>query len=84
MNIGIWRTKSNPFQKPPLPKWLIEWSIKQTLSMTQASKLIGCSYGCFRKWSKLYGLWNPNQPGKGISKKKSKDIQKRWLEITQQ
>ncbi len=37
MNIGIWRTKSNPFQKPPLPKWLIEWSIKQTPSMTQAS-----------------------------------------------
>jgi hypothetical protein len=29
----------------------------------------------------LYGVWNPNQAGKGISKKKSKDIQKRWLKL---
>ena len=54
-------------------KGRIEWSIRETggLSMRQASKISGASYPTFRKWAKLYGLWKPNQSGKGIPKKKS-------------
>ena len=54
-------------------KGRIEWSIRETggLSMRQASKISGVSYPTFRKWDKLYGLWKPNQAGKGIPKKKS-------------
>ena len=53
-------------------KGRIEWSIRETggLSMRQASKISGASYPTFRKWAKLYGLWKPNQAGKGLSKKK--------------
>ena len=54
-------------------KGRIEWSIRETggLSMRQASKISGASYPTFRKWAKLFGLWKPNQAGKGIPKKKS-------------
>ena len=54
-------------------KGRIEWSIRETggLSMRQASKISGASYPTFRKGAKLYGLWKPNQAGKGIPKKKS-------------
>ena len=54
-------------------KGRIEWSIRETggLSMRQASKISGASYPTYRKWAKLYGLWKPNQAGKGIPKKKS-------------
>jgi hypothetical protein len=63
---------SNPFQKKPLSINEIKWSINQTLSMTQASLLCHCSYNTFKKYAKLYGLWNPNQSGKGIRKPKNK------------
>ena len=54
-------------------KGRIEWSIRETggLSMRQASKISGASYPTFLKWAKLYGLWKPNQAGKGIPKKKN-------------
>ena len=53
-------------------KGRIKWCISETggLSMRQASKISGVSYPTFRKWAKLYGLWKPNQSGKGLSKKK--------------
>ena len=63
---------SNPFQKPPLKKNEIEWAIEQTKSMTQASQLLHTSYNTFRKYAKLYELWNPNQSGRGIRKPKNK------------
>tara|TARA_B100000686_G_C16113700_1_gene629155 strand:+ start:229 stop:519 length:291 start_codon:yes stop_codon:yes gene_type:complete len=63
---------SNPFQKPPLKKNEIEWAINQTKSMTQASLLLHCSYNTFKKWAKIYEIWNPNQSGKGIRKPKNK------------
>ncbi len=54
-------------------KGRIKWCISETggLSMRQASKISGASYPTFRKWAKLFGLWKPNQAGKGIPKKKS-------------
>ena len=61
----------NPFQSKPLSEGRIKWAIKQSRSMTQASKIVGCSYTTFKKYAKLYGLWNPNQEGRGIPKRTS-------------
>lgn len=58
------------FKRRPLWKGRIQWAIEQRPSMRQACLLVGCDYKTFRKWSKIYGLWNPNQAGKGISKKR--------------
>ena len=58
------------FERPPPWKGRIQWAIEQTPSMRQACMLVGCDYKTFRKWAKLYGLWCPNQAGKGISKKR--------------
>ena len=64
------RKKSNPFQQPPIAKGVIENAILQSSSMTSASEICGCSYNTFKKYAKLYGLFNPNQSGKGIGKSK--------------
>ena len=61
---------NNPFQSQPLTEGRIKWAVSQSKSMTQASKIIGCSYTTFKKYAKLYGLWNPNQEGRGIPKRK--------------
>ena len=63
--------KENPFQSKPLSEGRIKWAIQQSLSMTQASKIVGCSYTTFKKYAKLYGLWNPNQEGRGIPKRRN-------------
>ena len=57
----------NPFQSKPLSEGRIRWAIQQSRSMTQASKIVGCSYTTFKK----YGLWNPNQEGRGIPKRRT-------------
>tara|TARA_B100001250_G_scaffold414622_1_gene454781 strand:- start:796 stop:1059 length:264 start_codon:yes stop_codon:yes gene_type:complete len=62
---------SNPFQSKPISEGRIKWSIQQSRSMTQASKIVGCSYTTFKKYAKLYGLWNPNQEGRGIPKRRT-------------
>lgn len=59
---------NNPFQQPPIPRGVIEQAILQSSSMTSACEIVGCSYNTFKKWAKAYGLWNPNQSGKGIRK----------------
>jgi len=62
---------SNPFKQPPIPKGVIEQAIQNSNSMTSACVYIGnTSYNTFKKWAKVYGLWNPNQSGTGISKNK--------------
>jgi hypothetical protein len=66
---GNLQPRSN-FERKPLLKGRIQWAIEQTLSMRQACVLVGCDYKTFRKWSKIYGLWDPNQAGNGISKKR--------------
>jgi len=65
---------SNPFHKKPLTISEIKWAINQTKSMTQASLLLHCSYNTFKKYCKRYGIWEPNQSGKGIRKPKNKFI----------
>ena len=66
----MYKRNANPFQQPPLSKGIIEQAILNSNSMTSACSLVGCSYNTFKKWAKAYGLWNPNQSGKGISKNK--------------
>ena len=61
---------NNPFQSIPLTEGRIKWAVSQSKSMTQASKIIGCSYTTFKKYAKLYDLWHPNQPGRGIPKRR--------------
>ena len=61
----------NPFQSKPLSEGRIRWAIQQTKSMSQASKIVGCSYTTFKKYAKIYGLWKPNQEGRGIPKRKT-------------
>ena len=43
----------NPFHSRPLSEGRIRWAIEQSKSMTQASKIIGCSYTTFKKYAKL-------------------------------
>ncbi len=58
------------FERPPPWYGRIKQAVESTPSMRQASILVGCDFKTFRKWAKLYGLWHPNQSGKGISKKR--------------
>ena len=52
----IYTMNNNPFHSKPITEGRIRWGINQTKSMTQASKLVGCSYTTFKKYGKLYGL----------------------------
>ena len=68
------KPRSNFERKPPW-KARMKQAVESTPSMRQASILVGCDFKTFRKWAKLYGLWSPNQGGKGISKRRTpKDI----------
>ena len=69
---NIVQPRSNFERKPPW-KGRMKQAVENTPSMRQASILVGCDFKTFRKWAKLYGLWNPNQSGKGISKKRTND-----------
>ena len=62
--------KENNFKKKPISKGQIEWAIKQTKSMSSASRTLGVSYNTFKKYAKRYELFETNQSGKGISKPK--------------
>jgi len=58
----------NPFQSKPISKGVIQQAINETPSMKKASEYIGCSYNTFKKYAKMYEVFQPNQSGKGISK----------------
>ena len=66
----MWQKNTNPFQQKPISKGIIESAILQSKSMTSASSIVGCSYNTFKKYAKMYGLFKPNQSGKGIGKSK--------------
>ena len=58
----------NPFKHKPIPKGRLEWAIEQTLSMKGAARLLQVSYPTFKKYAKLYDLFNPNMGAVGIPK----------------
>jgi transposase-like protein len=63
--------KKNPFRSKPIPKSRIEWAIRSTLSIRAASQHLGIAYNTFKKYAKMYNLFdqNKNQRGKGITTK---------------
>ena len=65
---------SNPFQSKPLTEGQIKWAIQQTRSMTQASKVLNVTYTTFKKYSLRYGLFKPNQEGRGIPKRRNMKV----------
>jgi len=48
----------------------IRSAIHETDSMCAASARLGMQYKTFRRLAREAGVWAPNQPGKGISKKR--------------
>ena len=63
--------KKNRFGIRPIPKSRIEWAIRSTLSIRAAAQYLGVSYNTFKKYAKMYDLFeqNKNQSGKGITSK---------------
>ena len=65
------KSKKNPFRSKPIPKSRIEWAIKSTLSIRAAAQYLGVSYNTFKKYAKMYDLFeqNKNQAGVGVTNK---------------
>ena len=65
------KPKRNPFRSKPVPKSRIEWAIKSTLSIRAAAQYLGVSYNTFKKYAKMYDLFeqNKNQAGVGVTNK---------------
>ena len=63
--------KKNPFRSKPIPKSRVEWAIRSTLSIRAAAQYLSVSYNTFKKYAKLYGLFeeNKNQAGVGVPRK---------------
>ena len=61
--------KKNPFRSKPIPKSRIKWAIESTLSIRAAAKYLGVAYNTFKKYAKMYDLFeqNKNPTGLGIS-----------------
>ena len=63
--------KKNPFRSKPMPKGVVESAINATSSIRAAAKHAGVSYNTFKKYAKMYELFeqNKNQAGIGITTK---------------
>jgi hypothetical protein len=61
----------NPFRSKPIPKSRIEWAIRSTLSIRAAAVHLGVAYNTFKKYAKMYDLFeqNKNQAGVGVTTK---------------
>ena len=58
----------NTYKGRAIPKSAIEGAINKTMSMRAAAMEMNVSYNTFKKYCKLYDMWNTNQSGVGISK----------------
>ena len=60
-----------PGRKIVLTEQMIERAIGNTRSNSEAARWLGVSYNTYKKYAKLYQLWDAhlNEAGKGISKK---------------
>ena len=63
--------KKNPFKGRPIPKSRIQWAIQSTLSIRAAAIHLGVAYNTFKKYAKMYDLFeeNKNQAGVGVTSK---------------
>ena len=59
-----------PGRKKTITKKMIEDAQKQTKSNSEASRWLGVNYLTYRKYAKIYGVWEQhlNQRGVGIKK----------------
>lgn len=73
--------RKNPFRSKPVPKSKIEWAIQNTRSIRAASKFLGVSYNTFKKYAKMYDLFeqNKNAAGVGVNKGGDRFNTKGWL-----
>ena len=62
--------RKNPFRSKPIPKGKIEWAIQNTKSIRAASKFLGVSYNTFKKYAKMYDLFEQNKNPSGIGTNK--------------
>ena len=70
-HIGVSKMKKKPGRPSKgmtLTKHNIEMAIKSTQSMGQAGLYMGVSKNTFKKYAKMYDLWNPRKDSKGIRK----------------
>ena len=58
----------NPYRGRQIPKGAVQAAISKTLSMRAAAKELNVAYNTFKKYAKLYDLWETNQAGVGIKK----------------
>ena len=49
-----------------LSKSKVVWAINETRSMKQAAKLSGVAYNTFKKYAKLYEVWQPLSGSQGV------------------
>ena len=63
--------KKNPFKGRVIPKSRIQWAIQSTLSIRAAAIHLGVAYNTFKKYAKMYDLFeqNKNQAGVGVTNK---------------
>ena len=52
-------TGRNPFRGKPIPKSRIEWAIRSTMSIRAAAIHLGVAYNTFKKYAKMYELFQP-------------------------
>ena len=53
--------KKNPFKGRPIPKSRIQWAIQSTLSIRAAAIHLGVAYNTFKKYAKMYDLFEENK-----------------------
>ena len=63
-----------------LSKSRVVWAINETQSMRQASKLLNVAYNTFKKYAKLYEVFQPAPSAKGIRKTTSGGVKQPELE----
>ena len=56
----------NPFRGAPIPKSRIQSAISRSLSMKAAARELNVSYNTFKKYAKMYDLFEANVGGKGV------------------
>ena len=55
------KPKKNPFKHKPIPRSRIEWAIRSTLSIRAAAQYLGVAYNTFKKYAKMYDLFEQNK-----------------------
>ena len=63
----------NPYLHKPIPKNKIERAIQENDSMTKAAQSLHVAYNTFKKYAKMYDLFEQNKNPSGIGTNKGGD-----------